>query len=193
MRLIESVAPVEKMLDSRPQHQYLKRKHKHPVALERWCRMPFSTDNRTDRERGGRVALLLALAAILPASGCGDDALGRQAVSGTVTLKGKPVEVGMLEFRPAAPASDGATYTRSGAVIADGKFDIPKEKGLVPGKYKVSISAPDKHHKLGGDELPGPTSSRTSKDLIPPEYNLKTKLEVEVKNDRPNTFDFAVP
>ena len=140
-----------------------------------------------------RLGLLVALAAIVTAGGCGDNAGGRQAVSGTVTLKGKPVEVGMLEFRPAAGASDGITYTRSGAVIADGKFEIPKEKGLVPGRYKVSISAPDKHHKLGGDDLPGPTSSRTSKDLIPPEYNLKTKLEVDVKKDRSNAFDFAIP
>jgi hypothetical protein len=144
-------------------------------------------------KRGKGIGLPVILAAIFSAGGCGDDAGGRQAVSGTVTLKGKPVEVGMLEFRPAAGTSEGVTYTRSGAVIADGKFQIPKEKGLVPGRYKVSISAPDKHHKLGGDELPGPTSSRTSKDLIPPEYNLKSKLEVDVKKDGPNTFDFAVP
>ena len=141
-------------------------------------------------QNGGRVALLLALAAVLLAGGCRDDPMGLQAVSGTVTLKGKPVDSGLLEFRPMA---NSATYTRSGAVIADGKFEIPKEKGLVPGKYKVSISAPDKHHKLGGEELPGPTSSRTSKDLIPPDYNLKTKLEVEIRNDHPNTFKFDVP
>jgi len=140
-----------------------------------------------------RIALLLVLAAAFPAGGCGDDARGLRAVSGTVTLKGTPVEVGMIDFIPAAGTSGGGTYTKSGAVIADGKYEIPKEKGLVPGKYKVSISAPDKHHKLGGDELPGPTSSRTSKNLIPPEYNLRTKLEVDVKKEGPNTIDFAIP
>ena len=160
--------------------------------------MSMTIEQASAGKRSKGIGLLVALAAIVSAGGCGDDAGGRQAVSGTVTLKGKPVETGMLEFRPAAGTSEagtseGVTYTRSGAVIADGKFQIPKEKGLVPGRYKVSISAPDKHHKLGGDELPGPTSSRTSKDLIPPEYNLKTKLEVEVKKDGPNTFDFAVP
>src|SRR5438094_5861676 len=102
--------------------------------------MSFSTDESTLRKNGGRVALLLALAAVLPAGGCGDNGKGLQTVSGTVTLKGKPVESGMLEFRPTAAASGAAAYTRSGAVIADGKFEIPKEKGLVPGKYKVSIS-----------------------------------------------------
>jgi len=141
----------------------------------------------------GRGVRLLIVAGILSlAGGCEDDAGGRQAVSGTVTLKGKPVEMGMIEFLPLAAASADRTYTKSGAVIEQGNYDIPKPKGLVPGMYKVTISAPDKHQKVGGDELPGPTSSRTSKDLIPPEFNLKSKLEVEVKKG-PNTFDFAIP
>jgi hypothetical protein len=139
----------------------------------------------------GRIAALVLFAAVLPAGGC-DDPGGLQTVSGMVTLKGKPVEMGMIEFIPVAAASADTTYTKSGAVIENGRYDIPKQQGLVPGRYKVSISAPDKRNKMGGDELPGPTSSRTSKDLIPPEFNLKTKLEVEVKKG-PNTFDFLVP
>jgi hypothetical protein len=139
------------------------------------------------------LAFVLTLAAALAAGGCGDDGRGLQPISGTVTLKGKPVAEGILDFWPVKGSSAGAAYTRAGAVIRDGSYIIPKNQGLVPGRYKVSISWPDKHHKLGGDELPGPRSSRTSKDLIPPEYNLKTKLEVEVKKDRPNRFDFAIP
>lgn len=141
---------------------------------------------------GKLTALLVALAAGLLSGGCGD-AEGLQPVSGTVTLKGNPVAEGMIEFMPTSGASKGRTYTRSGAVIKDGKYTVPRDQGLVPGEYKVSISVPDKHHKLGGDELPGPTSSRTSKNLIPPEYNLKTKLVVEVKKDGPNAFDFPIP
>src|SRR5689334_21930419 len=98
--------------------------------------MPLVTEE-SSVTKNGSAALLLASAALLAAGGCSDNGLGLQAVSGTFTLKGKPVESGMLEFRPAT-TSNGATYTRSGAVIADGKFDIPKDKGLVPGKYKVS-------------------------------------------------------
>ena len=139
-----------------------------------------------------RVVYLVVVMVILSAAGCGDDGRGLQPVSGTVTLKGKPVAEGMLEFRPVGSPT-GADYTKAGAVIHDGNYVIPRDQGLVPGKYKVSISAPDKLHKLGGDELPGPTSSRTSKDLIPPEYNLKTKLEVEVRKDQPNKFDFNIP
>jgi hypothetical protein len=149
-------------------------------------------EKRMVGKHGRRIAILLVLAAVLP-GGCGDDAGGRLAVSGMVTIKGKPVEAGMIEFTPAAGSSGGGTYTPSGAVIENGRYEIPRKQGLVPGKYKVSISSPDKHNKLGGDELPGPTSSRTSKDLIPPEFNLKTKLTVEVKKEGPNTFDFPVP
>jgi hypothetical protein len=140
----------------------------------------------------GRVVRVATIAALFLAGGCEDDAGGRQAVSGAVTVKGKPVEMGMIEFIPVAGASAGGTYIKSGAAIENGKYEIPKQKGLVPGRYKVTMSAPDKHNKMGGNELPGPTSSRTSKDLIPPEYNLKSKVEVQVKKG-PNNFDFAVP
>jgi hypothetical protein len=149
--------------------------------------MPLAA-RKTDSAR-----CLFVLTVVLATGGCGDDAGGRQAVSGSVTLKGKPVAEGMIDFIPLAGPSGGGTYTKSGAVIKDGKYTIPKNQGLVPGQYKVSLSAPDKHHKLGGDELPGPTSSRTSKNLIPPEYNLKTKQVVEVKKDGPNTIDFTIP
>jgi hypothetical protein len=145
------------------------------------------------RKGGGSLAYLVAVAGILSALGCGEDPRGLQPVSGIVMLKGKPVSEGLLEFTPVGGSSAGTSYTRAGAVIRDGNYVIPRNQGLVPGKYKVSISAPDKHHKLGGDELPGPTSSRTSKNLIPPEYNLKSKLEVEVRKDRPNAFDFDIP
>jgi hypothetical protein len=155
--------------------------------------MPLATQKRTLSRCEGPTAFLLALSVTLLSSGCGDDAGGRRAVSGTVTLKGNPVAEGMIDFIPAAGPTKGSRYTKSGAVIKDGQYTIPKNQGLMPGEYKVSISAPDKHHKLGENELPGPTSSRTSKNLIPPEYNLKTKLIVEVKKDGPNTIDFAIP
>ena len=60
----------------------------------------------------GRVVALLSCATVLAASGCGDDAGGRQAVSGTVMLKGKPVEMGMIHFDPAAGSSAGRSGRR---------------------------------------------------------------------------------
>jgi hypothetical protein len=157
-----------------------------------WWKMANPIRKKTAGNLFGAPVRVVIAAALFLAGGCEDDAGGRQAISGSVTVKGKPVEMGMIEFIPVAGASMDGTYIKSGAVIENGKYEIPKKKGLVPGRYKVTMSAPDKHNKMGGDELPGPTSSRTSKDLIPPEFNLKSKLEVEVKKG-PNNFDFAVP
>ena len=69
--------------------------------------------------------------------GCGtSDPSGRRAISGAVTLDGAPLEQGSISLQPA----DGAKYS-SGAVISKGRYTIPKDKGLPPGKYRVVISA----------------------------------------------------
>ena len=78
------------------------------------------------------VGLALALA-----GGCGDPR-GRQEVTGEVLLHGRPVEDGIIQFAPV----DGQA-TGDGAQIVGGKYRIPREKGLSPGKYKVSMYAGD--------------------------------------------------
>src|SRR5687768_18486378 len=85
------------------------------------------------------VAVLLLLA-----GGCGDRAGGRQEISGTVTLKGQPVDEGVIEFHPLDNTSTDQLVTKSGAMITDGKYLIRKDQGLVPGKYRVIISSGDK-------------------------------------------------
>ena len=53
-------------------------------------------------------------------------------VSGTVTLKGKPLSDGTISFEPL----DGQP-TRATAMLTGGGFTIPKPFGLVPGRYMV--------------------------------------------------------
>ena len=132
---------------------------------------------------------------LLLAGGCGDNAGGRQEISGTVTLKGQPIDEGFIEFHPLDKPSDPAQLvTKSGALIKDGKYLIAKEQGLVPGKYKVVISSGEK--KAAGPEAeaggPGPKSI-FSKELIPADYNVQTKQVVEVKKGGPNQFDYPIP
>src|SRR5262249_5371526 len=62
----------------------------------------------------------------------------RQEVPGTVVLKGKPVDEGIIDFEPL----DGQP-SKSGARILNGEYRIPADKGLLPGRYKVSIVAGD--------------------------------------------------
>ena len=130
--------------------------------------------------------------------GCGPDYGNRQEVSGTVKLKGALLDEGVIEFRPLSTeaaegeaAPEGATKT--GAMILNGVYTIPRDSGLIPGKYQVLITSGDGKTPENEGELPGPTGNIVSKDRIPPEYNVRTKQEVEVKSDQPNVFDYDIP
>jgi hypothetical protein len=136
--------------------------------------------------------LLFPIAALLlPATGCADSD-GRQEVSGTVTLKGQPLDEGFIEFHPLGEAPKDQLVTRSGAMITGGKYLISQAEGLVPGQYRVVISSGDTSAPLEGDGGPGPKSI-FSKERIPADYNSATRQVVEVKPDGSNTFDYVIP
>jgi hypothetical protein len=115
--------------------------------------------------------------------------LPRQAVSGSVTLKGQPLPQGTIQFLPATDKQPTA-----GAVeIKDGKYSLPQEQGLVPGPYKVMISSAKESGAQKGppDDSPG-KHGPPPKDLIAAKYNVQTKLTAEVKEGGSNTFDFPL-
>jgi hypothetical protein len=108
-------------------------------------------------------------------------------------LKGVPLDEGVIEFFPQGD-SVGQLATKSGALIKNGKYQIPKDKGLVPGRYKVVITAGDPNTPdTPAGEPPGPTRTVLSKDRIPAEYNKDTKQFVEVTKKGPNRFDYVIP
>src|SRR5262249_33292087 len=84
-----------------------------------------------------RCKLSLILISLLAAFGCGKDASGRQALSGTVTLSGQRIEQGSIQF----VSIESGNPWRAGAEIEDGAYEIPQEKGLPPGSYRVMISS----------------------------------------------------
>lgn len=132
---------------------------------------------------------LIVLPLLAFVAGCGGSG-GREKVSGTVTFQGKPLDAGNITFLAVSESSP----TSTGAMITDGKYEIPRDKGLVPGKYKVAISSPDgKTPDPSSDAMPGPSGNFASKDRIPAEFNLESKLEAEVKKGGTNTFDFKIP
>ena len=129
--------------------------------------------------------LVLIVTALLPLAGC-EKATGRKAVSGTVTFKGSPLDTGSIAF---LSNTDGMQI--GGAMIKDGKFQMPAEQGLEPGTYKVTISSP----KGVGERTPEQIevgASAPGKEQIPAEYNTKTKLTIEVTSGGPNVFPFAI-
>jgi hypothetical protein len=132
----------------------------------------------------GAVLLLVAIVAV----GCSrGDPQGRRAITGTVTLDGTPLAKGNIQFQ-----SDQPSGPTTGAVIAAGKFSIPTEKGLPPGKYRVRIFAT----KPGtGEATPGTMPGEPippAEEMIPPEYNSQSENFVDVTEKGPNDFKFEV-
>lgn len=128
----------------------------------------------------GWSAVLLAVVL----SGCGQDTGGRLAISGTVRFQGVPLKSGTIEF-----ASADAKQL-SGSTITDGKYSVPAAQGLPPGKYTVRISA-TQDEGAAPTGPPGPESmTQQAKSLIPPQYNVDSKLTAEVTQGGNNVFDF---
>jgi len=141
-----------------------------------------------------RWLLLASLVAQVGLAGCGSgDGLSRHPISGVVKFDGKPLANGMIQFFPTATAGPAIA---AGATIAGGQYAIPTAEGLVPGPYKVMISSVG-----GGKEKAAPGESTDegampglgplhAPELIPAQYNAKSELNVNVKEEGPNEFDF---
>jgi hypothetical protein len=125
---------------------------------------------------------------IIVLTGCGD-AGNRHAVTGAVTLRGRPLDDGIINFAPL----DGQE-TGDGAQIVAGKYLIPRPKGLAPGRYKVTIYAGDGRSGTGDASPDSPhAGQRPGKERVPPQFNEKSDIVKEVTPDGPNQFDFDIP
>jgi hypothetical protein len=136
------------------------------------------------------MARMLGMALVAGAlAGCGggdDDGLGRRAVSGSVTLAGKPLERGTIQFLP--DGGDAAKAIGGGAPITDGSYAIAAAEGLPPGNYLVSISAPSGGATAGAE----PGSAKLPRELVPAKYNTATTLKAQVKSDESNAINFEL-
>ena len=138
-----------------------------------------------------RMFSIVLLAASGLAGGCqsGDD-LPRQAVKGTVTLDGKPLESGSIQFQP-DQAAPGTAAVSAGAEIAAGSYAIDRAQGLTPGRYKVMIFS---HGDTKVDESAPPgevvAPKGTIEEQIPPRYNAETTLKAQVDAGKANVFNF---
>ena len=127
--------------------------------------------------------------ALLSLAGCGGDSdeLPRQAVSGRVTLDGKPLAAGRITLQPPG----GAEGMPAGAEIIDGSYDIPRDEGPTPGTYAVRITSPAGAPEVDPNAMPG-EPPRVAKEPIPPKYNAKTTLNAAISAEGPNTFDYEL-
>lgn len=140
------------------------------------------------------TAALAAGLAGLALAGCGDNYGGRVEINGNVKLKGQPLKTGMVMFEPLAKQD-----TRASAMITDGNYKVPRENGLRPGKYLIRVTAGDGKtptNPTNPDEPPGPGGGGTniiSKELVPADWNTRSKQEREVTDQNPNKIDLDIP
>jgi hypothetical protein len=146
------------------------------------------TKNRYPHARTDGCAPWLLLAALLGVAGCGPRT-DRLEIKGTVTLDGAPLDGGSIRL-----TSVGAEkLMAAGAMIQNGEYLIPQEKGLVPGTYHLEINAPDSDAPpIMMRATPGGPGIPVAPDRIPTEYNLKSDKTVEVTADGSNEFDFDI-
>jgi hypothetical protein len=129
----------------------------------------------------------LLLCAVLVSALLGCARGTRMAVEGTVTLDGRPLEKGSIQFSP-LPGSTGPT---AGANIVGGKFTILPVGGPFAGKFRVQITAVG----LTGRKVLDPRSNSMIDEYtqcLPARYNSQSQLQAEVAANGSNHFDFAI-
>jgi len=126
-----------------------------------------------------RLPIMLAIALC---AGCGRQPPERAAVRGRVTFRGKVVQNGTIVFSP----TGGTKGAPAGADIVQGNFSIDVKEGPIVGHHRVEIQA----FRKTGNKIPdllGDVSdpNRPLIDevvpLLPPKFNLQSKLTAEIK------------
>ena len=136
------------------------------------------------RPRAGLVSILL----LAVFAGCGpSNPLGRQALSGNVTIDGAPLDQGSIEFSPESPSG-----VASGGLIKGGAYTVPETKGLPPGKYLVRIHSIAEGPTAQGSAAPEPGASTgpQRRERVGAAYNTESRIIVEVRSGQEARFDF---
>jgi hypothetical protein len=127
-------------------------------------------------------------AAVLALGGCGAQS-DRLEISGMVTLDDAPIDRGSIRFTSVGDQRAMA----AGAMIKDGAYLIPQEKGLLPGVYHLEIHAPDADAPpIMISTTPGGPGIPVAPDRIPPEYNIESDKTITVTADGANEFNFDI-
>ena len=126
----------------------------------------------------------LVLLCCLPLIGCGGSANNYKAVSGAVTFQGKPVPEGAIQFCTDAKPP----VVCGGAMIRDGKYQLPRDHGLAPGHYLVRITSTERIDNP--DKAKNEMAPFFTRERIPAKYNSESELKVEVHPDKPTEFNF---
>lgn len=116
-----------------------------------------------------RLFALLTVCLFSGLVGCGGAADGLQAVHGTVTFDGEPIEKGRILLRQTT--GDQKAYA---AEIANGRFELRAEEGPTSVEIRASRIIPGKFDHSNG--VPEPVGEM----YIPAKYNSKTELTADI-------------
>jgi hypothetical protein len=104
-----------------------------------------------------------------------------------VKLNGAPLASGSIEFAPLA-----AGGVQTGALIDAGHYSIPREQGLPPGEYRVSIVDSPPAPPLPPGHMPGDPLPPAPKPQVPAEWNTRSQKTVTVPPQGAARFDFDI-
>ena len=116
-----------------------------------------------------------AVASLLMFVGCSSEPT-RVNVKGKVTLDGKSIQNGVVEFVPV----DGKTPTGKGGIITDGQYTAD----LVPGDVLVKIRSSKVVGKRKRYDTPDSPLDDVTEEAIPKKYNEATTLKEKITADR---------
>ncbi|BBO33819.1 hypothetical protein [Lacipirellula parvula] len=115
------------------------------------------------------------------AIGCGSQDPNRGEVTGIVTVNGQPAVTGAVAFSPV----DGQSPTSGGKII-DGKYTVTASTGT----SRVAIRVPKVVGKRKLYNTPDSPEQPLMAETLPPEYNDRTTLTLEVKpGDNEHNFE----
>ncbi len=128
------------------------------------------------------AAAALGIATVIAANGCGGPA--RRAIAGSVTLDGRPLDEAVIMFVPlAVPGS------KTGAAVTAGRYEVPSEVGVLPGRYRVEIADNppiDSWHGPGRSSVP-------ARRTLPVAYSsTASPLAIDIAASGQVVFDFAL-
>ncbi len=120
--------------------------------------------------------------------GCGRT--DRSAVSGIVTLDGKPLSTGVINFFP----TEGTKGPSAGGIIVDGRYEVGGEKGVMVGTNRVTISSQQKTgRKVSRFGRPGSSEGLVDEmaDVVPQQYNAQSTLVQNIQAGK-NELNFEL-
>lgn len=127
------------------------------------------------------VVLSLAILAVLCclSAGCSRSSSVTTAVSGTITVNGKPLTKGAITFQS---AYGGQT---SVGTITEGAYSIPADQGPYPGDQIVRILAfrDGGTAKAPSSDMPAapkPAASATQEQYLPARFNTSSELKANL-------------